>query len=169
MPAETINEVQFPKVMITGPSGFIADVDSTGHLLTTGGSSNVIDGVTVSGTPSLGQVLTATSPTTANWQAPAGATGWQFIQSTETSFTQGGFTIVSLPFTTPFADDNYTVQVTVVCEEAAPETPTVTQFPSAGVAYVTRLTPAGTGVEVCVSNHDSGAHTGIVNVTAYHA
>jgi hypothetical protein len=33
----TINQVEFPKVFICGPSGFIADVDSSGHLLTTGG------------------------------------------------------------------------------------------------------------------------------------
>ncbi len=36
----TINQVQFPKVFICGPSGYVADVDSTGHLLTTGGSSS---------------------------------------------------------------------------------------------------------------------------------
>src|ERR1035437_381059 len=35
--AETISQVQFPKVFICGPSGYVADVDSTGHLLTTGG------------------------------------------------------------------------------------------------------------------------------------
>lgn len=34
-----------------------------------GGSSNVIDGVTVSGTPTSGQVITATSGTAANWQS----------------------------------------------------------------------------------------------------
>jgi hypothetical protein len=34
----TINQVQFPKVFICGPSGYIADVDSTGHLMTTGGT-----------------------------------------------------------------------------------------------------------------------------------
>src|ERR1035437_2389720 len=71
---QTINQVEFPKVFICGPSGYVADVDSGGHLLTTGGggSTNVIDGVTVTGTPSANQVLTATSPTAANWQTPAG-------------------------------------------------------------------------------------------------
>jgi hypothetical protein len=34
--AFTQNQIEFPKVFITGPSGFIADVDSTGHLLTSG-------------------------------------------------------------------------------------------------------------------------------------
>ena len=72
---QTINQVEFPKVFICGPSGYVADVDSGGHLLTTGaGSTNVIDGVTVTGTPSANQVLTATSPTAANWQTPATGT-----------------------------------------------------------------------------------------------
>src|ERR1035437_7122333 len=104
MPAETINQVQFPKVMVVGPSGYIADVDSGGHLLTTGGraasfssltsgtndvalpigtggglttsgsgviNANEVDGVLVTGTPSAGQVITATSPTAADWQTPS--------------------------------------------------------------------------------------------------
>jgi hypothetical protein len=36
-----------------------------------GGGGNVIDGVTVSGTPSPGQVITATSTTAADWQTPS--------------------------------------------------------------------------------------------------
>lgn len=32
----TINQVQFPKVFIVGPSGFVADVNSSGQLLTSG-------------------------------------------------------------------------------------------------------------------------------------
>ena len=73
----TINQVEFPKVFVCGPSGYVADVDSTGHLLTTGGSggSSVIDGVTVTGTPSVGQVLTATSPTAADWATPSSEIG----------------------------------------------------------------------------------------------
>ena len=131
------------------------------------------------GTIQTSVVSGATGPAGANGAAgTAGATGptgpagaglnYRTVRSTATSFTQGGLTIVSLPFVTPFADDNYTVQVTVVGEEVAPETPTVTQFPSAGVAYVRLLTPAGTGVMVWVSNNDSGAHTGYVQVTAIH-
>jgi hypothetical protein len=33
----TINEVQFPKLYLEGFSGDVADVDSSGHLLTGGG------------------------------------------------------------------------------------------------------------------------------------
>jgi hypothetical protein len=33
----TINQVQFPKMYIEGPSGFIADVNSSGQLLTGSG------------------------------------------------------------------------------------------------------------------------------------
>jgi len=40
--------------------------DPNGNLV--GGTSGILNGVTVSGTPSNGQVLTATSTTTANWQ-----------------------------------------------------------------------------------------------------
>jgi hypothetical protein len=36
-----------------------------------GGGGSTIDGVTVSGTPTSGQVITATSGTAANWQTPA--------------------------------------------------------------------------------------------------
>src|ERR1039457_5922527 len=35
------------------------------------GAANSIEGVTVSGTPSSGKVITATSATAANWQTPA--------------------------------------------------------------------------------------------------
>jgi hypothetical protein len=45
---------------------------TTATSATTAGSTTVVDGVTVSGTPSTGQVLTATSPTTADWQTPSG-------------------------------------------------------------------------------------------------
>ena len=38
----TINQVQFPKLYLEGFSGDVADVDSTGHLLTGGGSGNDI-------------------------------------------------------------------------------------------------------------------------------
>lgn len=131
-------------------------------------NASTIDGVVVTGVPTPGEVITATSPTAANWQAAAGGLNYRTVRSVATSFTQGGVTIVSMPFVTPFADDNYTAEVSVVCEEAAPETPTVTQFPSAGVSFINRLTPAGTGVKVWVSNNDSGAHTGYVEVIAIH-
>jgi hypothetical protein len=37
----TINQVQFPKIYIRGVSGYIADVNSSDELLTTGGGSGV--------------------------------------------------------------------------------------------------------------------------------
>lgn len=49
----------------TNPSGL------TVGTATTAGSTNVVDGVTVTGTPSTGQVITATSPTAAHWATPS--------------------------------------------------------------------------------------------------
>jgi hypothetical protein len=169
--AETISQVQFPKVFICGPSGYVADVDSGGHLLTTGsGNATSIDGVTVTGTPNPGQVLTATGAAAANWQTPAGASGWQFKRSAATAFTQGGITgPIAMDFPVPFADGDYTVVVTARGNEAAPGTPTVTQFPSVGVSYYTQQSTPGHGINVWVANNDSIAHTGIVDVMAYHA
>jgi hypothetical protein len=36
--ADTINQVQFPKMYIEGPAGYVADVNSSGQLLTGGGT-----------------------------------------------------------------------------------------------------------------------------------
>jgi hypothetical protein len=93
----------------------------------------------------------------------------QTVRSIATSFTQGGVVgPITMTFATPFADNNFTVEVTVLGDEAAPGTPTVTQFPSVGVSYIRLLAPAGTGVNVWVCNNDSIAHTGVVHVTAIH-
>jgi hypothetical protein len=47
----TINQVLFPKVFICGPSGYIADVNSSGQLMTTGsgGGSGTVTNVATSG------------------------------------------------------------------------------------------------------------------------
>jgi hypothetical protein len=73
-----------------------------------------------------------------------------------------------MTFSSAFADNNYTVQVTVLGDEVAPGTPTVTQFPSVGVSYVAFQTIAGVGLNVWVSNNDSIPHTGHVHVAAWH-
>jgi hypothetical protein len=40
--AKTINQFQFPKLYLEGFSGDVADVDSSGHLLTGSGAGNDI-------------------------------------------------------------------------------------------------------------------------------
>ena len=172
--ATTINQVEFPKVFIAGPSGYIADVDSTGHLLTTGGSggSSVIDGVTVTGTPSVGQVLTATSPTAADWATPSAGGGseltanWRFARSALTTCLTASVTgPVTINFPTAFADNYYTVQVSAVCNEA-PMTQTVVAQPV--IVCLMELQAAGAGVTVWIENADSGTHYVTVNVMARH-
>jgi hypothetical protein len=57
----TINQVQFPKVMIVGPSGFVADVNSSGELLTTGsggGGGGTVSNVATSGIATGGPIST---------------------------------------------------------------------------------------------------------------
>lgn len=74
----------------------------------------------------------------------------------------------ALTFATPFADGNYTVQVSVTCGEA-PETATVAAFPSVGVACINYQSTPGNGVNVWVANNDSGTHTNVtIQVTAVH-
>lgn len=53
-------------------SGDVLTSDSSGHAAWAAPptSATTVDGVAVSGTPSSGQVLTATSPTAADWQTP---------------------------------------------------------------------------------------------------
>jgi hypothetical protein len=119
--------------------------------------------------PTTGQVITATSPTAAAWQTPGGGGGaTKTVRSGITSFTQGGVVgPITLSFATPFADNNYTVSVTVIGDETAPGTPTITQFPSVGVSYV-KLQASGAGVVVWVANNDSIAHSGIISVIGIH-
>jgi hypothetical protein len=90
-------------------------------------------------------------------------------RSIPTSFTQGGVTgPIAVSFAVPFADNNYTVQVTVLGDEVAPETPTLTQAPAVGISYIAFQAVLGVGVNVWITNNDSGAHTGVIHVTAVH-
>src|SRR5580658_5076187 len=60
--AETINQVQFAKVMIVGPSGYIADTNSSGQLMTTGsggGGSGTVTSVATSGIATGGPISTS--------------------------------------------------------------------------------------------------------------
>jgi hypothetical protein len=52
-----------------------------------------VNGVAVSGTPANGQVLTASSPSAASWQAPAG--GGSTIRTTDVRITAGNLTLPS--------------------------------------------------------------------------
>lgn len=63
-----------PLQITTGAtSGKVLGSDASGNAswVPAGGSTTVIDGVTVSGTPASGKVLTATSSSAADWQTPA--------------------------------------------------------------------------------------------------
>lgn len=66
---------------ITGSTNTTASmVVGTGASMSTAGSGTIaatsVGGITVSGTPSIGQVLTATSTSAADWQTPAGSMTW---------------------------------------------------------------------------------------------
>jgi hypothetical protein len=139
----------------------------TGHLM----ADEIIGGVLLSSTPpTVGQVLTASSGVAAGWATPAGGSlNYKTVRSAPTSFTQGGVVgPIAMSFATPFVDNNYTVQVTVLGDEVAPGTPTVTQFPSVGVSYIAFQSVSGAGVNVWIANNDSIAHTGVIHVVAIH-
>jgi hypothetical protein len=106
------------------------------------------------------------------YAANAAATGGgklQTARSVATAFTQGGVVgPILVTFATPFADNNYTVSATVTAEEVAPGTPTFTQFPSVGISYTKFQATAGVGLKFWVANNDSIAHTGVINVIAWH-
>jgi hypothetical protein len=78
--AETINQVQFPKVMICGPSGFVADVNSSGQLLTTGSGIKINGSVinnpnfTNSASATFG-IVGSNITITASGSTPGGTTG----------------------------------------------------------------------------------------------
>lgn len=148
---------------------------STHTLSPVGGGHIVADilngGVTLSATPpTAGQVLTATSATAADWQTPAGGSlNYRTVRSSVTSVLAGAVVgPIAMTFATPFADNNYTCEVSVVGQEVAPGNPTVTQFPSLGVSYIVLQSTTGAGVNVWLCNNDSITHTGIVQVTAIH-
>lgn len=65
----TPNPLTIPANAAEGYVWTCTDSEGDGEWSPAGVST--IDGVTVSGTPSTGQSITATSPTTANWQTPA--------------------------------------------------------------------------------------------------
>jgi hypothetical protein len=120
--------------------------------------------------PIAGQVLTASSPTAAAWVTPSsGSLNYKTVRSAPISFTQAGVVgPIALSFATPFADNNYTVQVTVLGDEVASGTPTITQFPSVGISYIAFQAVLGAGVNVWIANNDSIAHTGVIHVVAIH-
>jgi hypothetical protein len=145
--------------------------DGTVQVSAAGGPATIIQTVAIDPTPpTTGQVLTATAPGAASWQAAGGSSlNYKTIRSAPTSFTQGGVVgPIAMSFSTPFADNNYTVQVTVLGDEVAPGTPTVTQFPSVGISYIAFQSVLGAGVNVWICNNDSIAHTGVIHVTAIH-
>jgi hypothetical protein len=76
LPSPTVAKLQGTTIS-TPTGGATSYLNATGTWTTPagGGSTNAtsIDGVTVTGTPSTNQVLTATGATAANWQTPAAA------------------------------------------------------------------------------------------------
>lgn len=90
---------------------------------------------------------------------------YKTVRSSSFAVTSGA---ISLPqtvsFSTPFADNNYTVQVTAVCAEI-PTSPSVTSI--VAIANVT-LQAGGAGVVVYVTNADTLTHNVIIQVTAIH-
>jgi hypothetical protein len=57
--ANTINQINFPKVFVVGPSGYIADVTSAGQLQTTGsGASGSVTSVGTAGIATGGPITT---------------------------------------------------------------------------------------------------------------
>jgi hypothetical protein len=101
--------------------------------------------------------------------AATGGGKLQTARSVATAFTQGGVVgPILVTFATPFADNNYTFSATVTGQETAPGTPTITQFPSVGISYTTFQATAGVGLKFWVANNDSIAHTGVINVIAWH-
>jgi len=92
----------------SGDNTTAAMIVGSGASLGVAGSGTIaatsIDGVTVTGTPGTGQVLTATSPTAANWQTPssAGLTPFSGILSGAVDGTNRVFTLTNggTPLTT---------------------------------------------------------------------
>jgi hypothetical protein len=111
-----------------------------------------------------GQFLQADGTGSTNWKGLSDSPSTQTVRDGPHAIvtaTQGG--PYTINFTTPFADNNYTVQVTLVCSEAV--TVAVTSIVS--VADV-QLQAAGVGVIVTVANADSITHNVTIHVTAIH-
>lgn len=72
----------------------------TAGAATLAANSTAVGGITVSGTPSAGQVLTATSSSAANWQAGGGGGGSGTVESVDVSGGTTGLTFSGGPITT---------------------------------------------------------------------
>jgi hypothetical protein len=91
-----------------GSASAVAQLTVNGKGLVTAASNvsiTTVTGITISGTPSSGQVLTATSSSAADWQTPAVQGGWitaldldLTAQGNQTFSTDGNYTIDSLTF-----------------------------------------------------------------------
>jgi|SRR5665213_1990181 len=116
--------------------------------------------------PTIGQVIAATSPTTAAWQTPAGGGG--VTQHKRISFGTIGSALISLPISifwdTPFADNNYTVLAQAVIGEATSDGAVTSIINVASV----ELQAGGVGVIVTAANADSIPHSVVVNLYAVH-
>jgi hypothetical protein len=124
-----------------------------------------LDGVVVSTTPpTAGQVLTASSPTAAGWVTPAGgATKTARVDmGTIASATPSLVTTYTWP--TAFADNNYTINGSVVILETPPA--------SAATAIVCvgsiELLANGTGFNFVICNADGLSHHVIAQFIAVH-
>ena len=125
-----------------------------------------IQGVAISAVPpTVGQVVTATSATSADWATPAGG---QITQSQRVhvgviaSATPSA--IISMPWTAPFADNNYTVVGSVV----------VAETPSDGAATaiccigMIQYQAGGAGINFVVCNADGVSHDVTAQFYAVH-
>lgn len=144
---------------------YINSYDATTGLFTAAPVA-VVDGVTISGTPSTGQVLTATSASAADWQTPAG--GGAVLQTFRsapvaslTGSTQGPY---ALNFPTPYADGNYTFEITAVGAEAMGTLGATTII----VAYAYPQATPGVGINAYVTNNDSITHSVTFHVFVRH-
>jgi len=147
IPLSTVNGVVFPDdtVQTTAAEPFPVAVSNT--------------------PPTLGQVLTAISPTAADWQTPSGGQ----VQKTArvdmgviASATPSLVTAYTWP--TAFADNNYTVVGSVVILETPPA--------GAATAIVCvgsiELLASGAGFNFVICNADGAAHHVFANFIAIH-
>jgi hypothetical protein len=149
---------------IVNPSGSITDIYGTPVNII---GTLVFGGVTMpDSAPTTGQVLTATSPTTAAWQTPTGGAVQKTARvamGTIASATPST-PVTSYTWPTPFADNNYTIVGTVV----------VAETPSDGAATaiccigMIQLQPDGTGFNFVVCNADGVSHDVTAQFIAIH-
>jgi hypothetical protein len=110
--------------------------------------------------PTAGQVLTATSPTAASWLVPGGS--FDREQRFGTTLVNAGTlsSMIVCTFTIPFADNNYTAEVSAELGE-------VLSTAGVKVAGFTKQA-AGAGLNVWIENNDSINHNVTVHVFARH-